>query len=115
MAGEIPTKPRKPTILEEIMEMLEANGKVDEKTKYNLLLKAVGEVIKQTECLSDYNERIEILERRNIATAFIKHPYAMSAIVIIAFILLNALAHSFSVVVILAAILKALGIPVPQL
>lgn len=138
--GEIPTKPRKPEepdILDQIVVMLEENGKVEQKTRDNLLLKALMEVIRRVRCIDDIYEKIDlveknsdermdrfeksaggrmdVLERRNIATMFIRHPYVMIALTILLFIFLNLLAHSFSINTLLIIILNALGIPIPKL
>lgn len=119
MMGEIPTKPRKiikePDILDEITEMLDADGSMDQETKDHLMLRVMKEVIRRMDCLGEVDERITTLERRNIATAFIQHPVTMILLAFVIFLVLNMIAHSFSVVTLLAAILRALGIPVPPL
>jgi hypothetical protein len=117
--GEIPTKPRKVSeetnILNEITEMLEANGEMDQETRDHLMLRVMKEVIRRMSCLGEVDERITVLERRNIATAFIQHPITMILLTFTIFLVLNMIAHSFSVVTLLGAILRALGIPVPPL
>lgn len=112
---EIESRPREPSITEEIMDMLEANGNVDRALKDRLMLKAIGEILRKVEQLKSLDARVCELERRNIATVFIKHPIPTIVSVFIVFVVLNTIAHSISIVAITAAILKWLGFPVPPM
>ena len=110
-----PTQPQggEQTILDEIVEMLDQNGNISRDMKDRLTLKALAEVIRMVEPIKALDKRVCTLEKRNIATAFIEHPYAMAGIILLIFIMLNVIYHSFSVATIITVVLKALGIPVP--
>jgi hypothetical protein len=110
---EIPTQPKEPTITEEIMEMLEQNGSIDRSVKDRLMLKAIGEILRKIDQLKSLNDRIERLEKRNIATLFLEHPIQVSVTVFIIFIVFNLIAHSVSVWAVTSAILQWLGFPTP--
>jgi hypothetical protein len=113
--AEIESRPREPSITEEIVDMLEANGNVDRALKDRLMLKAIGEILRKIEQLKSLEGRVVELEHRNIATIFIKHPIPTIVSVFVMFVILNTIAHSISIVSWTSAILKWLGFPVPPM
>lgn len=102
----------KPTILDEIVEMLDQNGSITRDMKDRLMLKSLAEVIRMVEPIKALDKRVCTLEKRNIATMFIEHPLPMASGVFAIFIVLNLIAHSFPVETLFKAILKILGIPI---
>jgi len=109
---EISTQPRKPTITEEIMEMLEANGNIDRALKDRLMLKSIREVLMRLDEIDGIKKDVEELKKRNIATVFINHPIASVLSTFLVFIVLNTIAHSISIWSLTMAIAKFLGFPV---
>lgn len=107
-----PQQGEKPTILDEIMEMLDQNGSISREMKDRLMLKSIAEVIRMVEPIKTIDKRVCTLEKRNIATAFIDHPIPVSAGVFVIFIILNLIAHSFPIETLFRALLKLLGIPI---
>ena len=100
-----------PTILEELLEMVDQNGNIPRDTKDRMTLRALAEVIRQLKTLDRLEKRVEALEKKNLVTIYEKHPKMATALVFAVFVILNYAAHAITPDQWFGALAKALGIP----
>jgi hypothetical protein len=89
-------------ILDELLEGIKANGTLDRSDRDRLMLMAFAEMIR----------RIRRVEHDSIAGVFKRNPAKAIAVVVITFVLLHEFSTYVNIGVIVAAALKALGVPI---
>lgn len=100
-----------PDIMDKLLTMLESNGNVPPETSRRLQIEALIEILRRVKVLPSLEERVEILEHKNLITIVEKHPKLSVSVIFAAFVVLNFIAHSITPNEWVTALGKALGIP----
>lgn len=97
-----PTMGEDTDILDKLLEAIEANGTMDRSERDRLMYLAFITVIKQ----------VRSIEKHSIITVFSRQPVKTGALFVLGFILLHEFSTYVNIGVILAAVLKILGVPI---
>lgn len=90
-------------ILDDLLILMEGNGDISEATRNQIMAKALREMIKRT----------RKIERESIVGLLRRNPVRVIAITTAGFVLMHEFATYINVGVLLAAVAKMLGIPLP--